>query len=356
MASVSFSKPLVMNSQRSLAIDIIKLAAAFGVVIIHLEPSTKDAEVFTQLFSLFAVPFFLMISLLFFINRVNILPSPRLLSLRLDRILVPYVVWSVIYTLMRVLKYRLGGETLPINVVGIIFFGGAAVQLYFLPLLLLFQAQALSVILLFRANYWRLIGSSVALGAVLFGYFGSAGGHFGFNHALELGVLYVTLAFLLTYTQAAVNGRRTNLVIGWLIVALSVSTVFLGYPLNALGIIRGPIVGYAVAALALNWRLHITNPLLSALLTCSYGIYLAHFGFLECFEFAFDKLGADLTPYTIVTKILLGGVICLFCVGFIAIVRSHWLSAYLFLGEKANIKIQKTGAEVTANSKVLARF
>ena len=84
--------------------------------------------------------------------------------------LVPYVVWSVIYTLMRVLKYRLGGETLPINVVGIIFFGGAAVQLYFLPLLLLFQAQALSVILLFRANYWRLIGSSVALGAVLFGY------------------------------------------------------------------------------------------------------------------------------------------------------------------------------------------
>lgn len=168
-----------MNSQRSLAIDIIKLVAVFGVVIIHLAPSTKVAEEFTRLFSLFAVPFFLVISLFFFINRVGILPSPGFLSLRLDRLLVPYVVWSVIYTLMRVLKYRLGGETLPINVVGIIFFGGAAVQLYFLPLLLLFQAQALSVILLFRANNSRLIGSSVALGAILFGYFGSAGGHFG---------------------------------------------------------------------------------------------------------------------------------------------------------------------------------
>ena len=121
----------------------------------------------------------------------------------------------------------------------------------------------------------------------------------------------------------------------------------LGYPLNALGIIRGPIIGYAVSALALNWHLHITNPVLRALLTCSYGIYLAHFGFLECFEFAADKLGVTLTPYTIVTKILLGGLICLFCVGFIAIVRFHWLSAYLFLGEKANIKIQKTAAQAS---------
>lgn len=159
--------------------------------------------------------------------------------------------------------------------------------------------------------------------------------------------MYVTLAFLLTYTQARANGRRINIVIGWLVVTLCVSTAFLGYPLHDLEIIRGPIIGYAVSAMALNWRLHITNHLLSALLTCSYGIYLAHFGFLECFEFAVDKFGVTLTPYTIATKILLGGLICLFCVGFIAIVRFHWLSAYLFLGEKANIQIQKTDPGVT---------
>ena len=98
---------------------------------------------------------------------------------------------------MRVVKYRLGGETLPINVVDIIFFGGAAVQLYFRILLLCYQAMALSAILLFRANYWRLIGSAVALGSVLFGYLSSAIGNDNFNGALELGVLYVTLAFLL---------------------------------------------------------------------------------------------------------------------------------------------------------------
>ncbi len=127
---------------------------------------------------------------------------------------MPYAVWTVIYTLMRVLKFRLGGKSLPIDVIGITLFGGAAVQLYFLPLLLLFQAQALAVILLFRPSNWRLIGLCVALGAFMFGYFGSAGGHFGFNRALERGALYVALAFLLDHTQAKTIGRQTNVVIG----------------------------------------------------------------------------------------------------------------------------------------------
>lgn len=78
-----------MSPQRSLSIDVIKVAAAFGVVIIHLTPSTHAAEVFTGLFHSFAVPFFLLISLHFFIDRLNKLPSLRLSDLRLDRILVP---------------------------------------------------------------------------------------------------------------------------------------------------------------------------------------------------------------------------------------------------------------------------
>ncbi len=98
---------------------------------------------------------------------------------------------------------------------------------------------------------------------------------------------------------------------------------------------QGPIVGYAVSALALNWRFHTNTPSLRTLLTCSYGIYLAHIGFIQSFEFAADKWGATFTPYSVVAKILLGSPICLCCVGFIVIARLHWLSAYLFLGEAA---------------------
>jgi fucose 4-O-acetylase-like acetyltransferase len=327
-----------MSSQRNLSIDVIKLAAAFGVVIVHLAPSTDAAEIFTRLFHCFAVPFFLMISLHFFINRVNMLPAFRLSDLRLDRILVPYAVWTVIYTLLRVLKFRLSGKSFPIDVIGSTLFGGAALQLYFLPLLLLFQALAFAVILLFRAsNKWRLIGACVAFGAIVFGYIGSAGGYFGFNSALEKSVMYVALAFLLDRMQAEAIGRQINVIISWLIGVLIVYTTFFGYPPNALvDMIQGPIIGYGVSAFALNWRFHTTTPALRTLLTCSYGIYLAHFGFLESLEVAAEKLGYVLTPYSVAGKILIGSLICLCCVVFILIARLHWLSAYLFLGETAN--------------------
>lgn len=129
------------------------------------------------------------------------------------------------------------------------------------------------------------------------------------------------------WTQITVIGRQINVMIGWLIFPLITCTVFLGYPLSALGILQGPIIGYGVSALALNWSFNSSSPVLRSLLTCSYGIFLAHFGFLECFEFMADKFGLALIPYSVVTKILMGGLICLSCVLFIVLARLHWLSA-----------------------------
>lgn len=331
-----------MKSQRNLSVDIIKFIAAFGVVIIHLAPSTAASDLLTQLFLAFAVPFFLLISLYFFIGKVVVASADQVFKIsRWDRIMVPYFVWTIIYILMRLMKFRLVGKDIEINVIGSIFYGGGAVQLYFLPLLLLFQAQALSMILLFRSARWRLIGICVALAAVVFGYVGSSRGYFGFQGALKLGTVYVAMSFLLGWTQITVIGRQINVMIGWLIFPLIACTVFLGYPLSALGILQRPIIGYGVSALALNWSFHSSSPVLRSLLTCSYGIFLAHFGFLECFEFMADQFGLALIPYSVVTKILMGGLICLSCVLFIVLARLHWLSAYLFLGESTVSDIVK---------------
>jgi fucose 4-O-acetylase-like acetyltransferase len=325
-----------MSFERNLSIDLIKTVAAFGVVIIHLTPSTHAAEAFTQLFSLFAVPFFFLISLHFFESRVAALSSPRLSDLRLDRLLVPYAVWTAIYTLLRLLKYRIRGDSLHIDVAGVTLFGGGAVQLYFIPLLVLFQAQAFALILMVRGSECRLVGFGVALVAVVFGYVGSAGGFFGFNSALIKGLIYVALAFLLHRTQTAAIGRQINSVFGWLIVALIVPSAFFGYPLAGLGILEGPIIGYGVAVLALNWRFHTAIPTLRTVLTCSYGIYLAHVVFLEGFEFFADKLGYRLTPFSLGAKALVGSLVCLSCVLCIEMARKHRISAYLLLGEADN--------------------
>ncbi len=221
-----------MSSQRSVSIDLIKLVAAFGVVIIHLAPSTEEAEAFSSLFSLFSVPFFLLISLYFFINKFNAVSPPRLSELRLDRILVPYAVWSAIYTIMRVIKFRLRSEPFEIDVIGFTLFGQGALQLYFIPLLLLFQVQSLAMIFLLRVPRQKLIGVSAGLASILFGYFGSSWGYLGFDSSLQKGVAYVVLAFLLGHMQTQEIGRQVNVVVGWLMLACIAWTVFFGYPLN----------------------------------------------------------------------------------------------------------------------------
>lgn len=323
-----------MSARRNLTVDAIRLAAAFGVIFIHLAPSTNAAEAFTSQFVYFAVPFFLSTSLYFFLNRVSTLPSPRLSGLRLDRILVPYVVWTVTYTVLRLLKMRMEGKPPSFDLVGTTLFGGGAVQLYFLPLLLLFQAMALAVIFLFRTSGYRLVGLGVGVGALAFGYWGEAGSFFGFEKALARGCLYVALAFLLRWTQSGETGRRVNVVVGWLSLACILSTAWLGHPLNALGVItQGPVVGYGMSALGLNLGFQTTSPVIQNLLTCSYGIYLAHVAFLESCEIAAKKSGYVLTPYTIATKVSVGGLICLCCVVFILVARLHWLPAYLLFGE-----------------------
>jgi peptidoglycan/LPS O-acetylase OafA/YrhL len=329
-----------LESQRNLSVDIIKFIAAFGVVIIHLAPSTEAADLLTQVFLAFAVPFFLVTSLHFFISRILTLPAVKYSDLRWDRILVPYAVWTLIYTLLRVLKFRLAGTSLSIDVVGFCLYGGVAVHLYFLPLLLLFQSQALAMILLLRVPRLWLTVVGIALGAGIFGYIGTVCGYLGFSRAFESGMVYVALAFALGWLQAREVGRRINLAIGSLILILIFTTVFYGVPLYSFPMLRGPIAGYGVAALALNWRVASAAPALRLLVTCSYGIYLAHFGFLEGLEFAAQRFGLLLAPYSVTAKLAAGSLICLACVAFIVIARLHRLSAYLLIGEHTSNRVK----------------
>ena len=322
-----------MSQRRNQSLDLFKLLAAFGVVMVHLAPSSNAAELMTQLFVIARIPFFILISLYFFVARARKLPLNELLALRPDRILVPFFVWTFIYTVMRMLKYHLMGTSLQVDWIGFWLFGGSGVQLYFLPLLLLFQAETLSVILLSRGGTSSLLGICIGAIAVVFGYFGSTGGHFGFNDALQTGLRYTAAAFILNLTQSTQRGRRLNFVLGLLTCILVIYTAHFGHLPVSLGIAQGPLLGYGFAAGALTWQFNLSSPSLRPLLTCSYGIYLAHFGFLEAFDFVAEKFDLWLTPYSVGAKLVISMAICLCCYVMIQVQRKHWLTAYLFIGE-----------------------
>lgn len=300
-----------------------------------MAPSTPAGETFTRLFEPSCVPFFLLLSLYFFLKKAGKLPAANLRELHPDRLMVPCFAWTLIYTLMRMLKYHARGQVLAFDFPGFLFYGGAALHLYFLPCLLLFQALALAALFLLRGGLRNLLlGLAFAAGACLFGSYGSAHGHFGFHSALQSGVVYVILAHLLDRSQTSPLGRRLNVLAGLAVVGLLIAFACRGaFPLS-LGLLRAPLIGYGLSALALNWSFRFQNQSAARLLTCSYGIYLAHFAVIETFEFLAEQSGHPLAPYSFPLKLTMGLGVCAICLGLIALFRTHWLSAYLLLGEQ----------------------
>lgn len=129
---------------RLTGIDLLRGIATYAVVILHsdegitVEPPGWAAIV---QFSSFAVPFFLATSFYLAIDRLYLSDRQYNLKLRLTRLLIPYGFWSIAYLLQKTIKYAIKNDfdkllDLLQDPIALIFFGGAAFHLYFLPLLL----------------------------------------------------------------------------------------------------------------------------------------------------------------------------------------------------------------------------
>jgi peptidoglycan/LPS O-acetylase OafA/YrhL len=323
----------LMDNTRNISVDAAKLLAAFGVVMIHLAPSTPAAELLSRIFLSFAVPYFLTIALYFFIEKACRMERLKIVELNLDRILVPYAVWTIIYLAFRLIKYQVQHKPFSLDIVPEFFYGSSGVQMYFLPLLLLFQAQALALLLVLRKPPCKLTAIFILIGAGIFSYVGSQGDYLGFRASFEKGWIYILFVFLLRYSQSNPFGRRVNLFLGTIIAALTVAATAGDYDVRWLIYMGGPLAGYSIAALALNLRLPSAGAAWRFVLTCSYGIYLAHVLFLEIFEFAAARLGHEMAPYSVLAKVLMSLLICSCCILLIWFTRLNRISAYLLLGE-----------------------
>lgn len=128
---------------RLTGIDFFRGVAVFAVVLLHSDEGiTVVPPLWTPIleFSAFAVPFFLAVSFYLAINKIYVTVGKYDLQSRLIRLLYPYLTWTLMYLGYKVFKYLIQNESENIakliqDPVSILFFGGAAFHLYFLPLL-----------------------------------------------------------------------------------------------------------------------------------------------------------------------------------------------------------------------------
>ena len=128
---------------RLTGIDLFRGFAIYAVIILHSDEGMSFRPVGWEKileYSGFAVPFFLATSFYLAFYKIYSTQGEYNLKSRLSRLLIPYLFWTGIYLVYKVLKYLVQGEIENINQlfldpVGLILFGGAAFQLYFLPLL-----------------------------------------------------------------------------------------------------------------------------------------------------------------------------------------------------------------------------
>jgi hypothetical protein len=140
------------KKSRLIGIDLVRGISAYAITLIHSGGYAASGYWATQVgdFSKFALPFFMATSFYLLLGGKEKFISYNFIFSKIKRLIVPYIIWSFIYLLFRVFKIIFLHKydeliTLFKDPVLIIFFGGSALHLYFLPLL--FSGSILAIFL-----------------------------------------------------------------------------------------------------------------------------------------------------------------------------------------------------------------
>lgn len=145
------------KANRLAGIDLCRGLAAFAVILVHSGDETWGLDIsskaihFRHLFY-YAVPFFLAAFFFFSTKKTPFEINGLFWRKKMQRIVIPYLLWSLFYVIVKSLIFVLTNDTTQIkqllaDPVAIIFLGAASYHLYFIPLLLA------GSILLYLANH-----------------------------------------------------------------------------------------------------------------------------------------------------------------------------------------------------------
>jgi peptidoglycan/LPS O-acetylase OafA/YrhL len=334
-----------MSKAKLLGIEFGRGLSTYAVVLVHSGDKTwgipvSSAAIEFRLFFYFAVPFFLATAFYFMTAKPEIGYSSKFWRSRVERILIPYFVWSILFLIARVIVFTLTNkpervQQLLQDPLSIVFMGGASYHLYFLPLLFAGTVLALLIPLLERLKIHGcrpvfLLVLSIALYYLL----ETSGNSFqlGKNIAFEslltswqvdseqpiLRLLLVEIAWLvrclpyflisliLNHHSQYLKGLLARIKpIGWIVLFLVCNTLgrmFLPGTLSEL------LVAYTLLlsciSLSVFFRGSFVENLVSSVGVCSFGIYLIHPFVMNITKPLTNKMLSEITDSVSIYSIL----------------------------------------------------
>lgn len=325
-----------MITRNNDTIDVFRILAAFGVVLIHIQGTVPEIKYLDKNALMLCVPFFYTASLLFFVSNLNATKSFGDTAVKsLYRILIPYLSWTFIYASLLVLKSMLTHTSPNVVFWKAFFYGGSAMHLYFLPMLVVLQAIALGLFYVFKTNIHRkTTGVLLILGAILYLIIGNQFNCFGITKPLDI-VVYTCFAF-----WAASRIRTTQLNWTYMLsgcVLLFITWVARWYNdqfilLNYMKLL--PTGGIGMVLIAMGYPYLMVPKSFLTISTLSFGIYLSHVVFLEAFEFGLARIKTEPIVVDIPIKIAIGVAIFSCAALFTLLARKIKVTRTLLLGEK----------------------
>jgi peptidoglycan/LPS O-acetylase OafA/YrhL len=360
-----------MQKPRLVGVDLCRGIAAYAVVLLHSGDQSWGyisplASEFRSLFY-FAVPFFLATSFHFSMDKVYTGLTVNYWKQRFQRIIIPYIIWTIFYLFSKILIFTINRQPdkikdIFLDPVSIIFFGGASLQLYYLPILIIGTCSLIiAEYLVKRHTRVSVLALLSIISTLIYNFFIVSGNDFqlGPNVAFQnivkfiapnaneiplLRIIFVQIAFLIRclpylfiamifqplmskqeYTKY-VNFITLCLFVFFIIVCsygklflpIAVQELFLGYSLLILGIYLSKYIK--------------NNNLITSLGFCSFGIYLIHTIFINIFQIIIGKNLPVLMNQITVFSILMFS-ICSFLLSWIAVYfmsKNKFIAKYVF--------------------------
>jgi peptidoglycan/LPS O-acetylase OafA/YrhL len=326
------------RAQRNTTIELARLLAALGVIAAHVPSDANGASWFVTALSPLRVPFFYSLSLFMFVASLPRTTPERVASRIWYRTLIPYLSWTFLYETLIIGKALLTHGHHELVWWRTLFYGESAVQLYFLPTLLMLQVLALGLYLLLTpGTNQHFTGCLLLTGGIIYYAWGAYFHCFGIGgpNSILAYSIYLLAAFWLSPIIASQRIRPTYAIIGGGIVILAICGNSLGYRMLLYGYpMVVPLGGVGALLLTTGLPSQWKNGWLLKATSFTFGIYLCHPLFIELFDFLMHHVYPITVSYNSSIKMLEVAVVFAASGILVVVLRRVEIVRRLLLGER----------------------
>jgi len=326
------------TAERNQNIEIIRIIASLGVIAIHVHSSTYRAEFLSLLFSPICVPFFLVVSLVFFVQSLKKYSVEYILTKIWERIGLPYISWTIIYLILLYFNAYLNSNINRIFFWRSILFGESAVQMYYLITLISLQLFILGIYTLSKTKSRYYVFLSFGLITItttyfLFSLYYQAS---GFRNSYYIIGYLLYIVFAMHYQFSFSSSKY--LILPYLYILLVFIVILISvydlWGFRTLGPLIFPVCGICLYKIAISFPTIKIPSWIKEIMSLSYGIYLSHVVFLELMERIVKKITGSEITYTLINKLILTLGVFIISAIFVWLLKRVGIFRVLLLGER----------------------